>query len=142
MPLAATVLVFALGDDGSNLAPSSDFGFLPLFSLIASRRSCSTTGAMTAARALRRLAASTVADLQALAAGDARLTEALDAAMQRPAGGDHRSESYRETIVDDIHSGSERPSGTSEAAALRRLRKHRPDLLARVLDGELSAVSG
>jgi hypothetical protein len=38
----------------------------------------------------------------------------------------------------DVHS-FERPSGNSAAAALRRLERHRPDLLARVLQGELSA---
>jgi hypothetical protein len=39
----------------------------------------------------------------------------------------------------DIHV---RPSGTSAAAALRRLRKHRPDIHARVLAGEISANAG
>jgi hypothetical protein len=32
-----------------------------------------------------------------------------------------------------------RPTGTSRATALRRLRKDRPDIHARVLKGELSA---
>jgi hypothetical protein len=42
----------------------------------------------------------------------------------------------------DIHDHRERPSGTSAAAALRRLEKDRPDIHARVLAGELSANAG
>lgn len=68
---------------------------------------------------------------------DSTFTNALDAALQRPPGGDKRSESYQETIVDNIH--IDRPTGTSESAALRRLRKDRPDLHAQVLANELSA---
>jgi hypothetical protein len=41
----------------------------------------------------------------------------------------------------DIHK-LERPSGTSRAAPLRRLERHRPDRLDRVLAGELSAHAG
>ena len=41
----------------------------------------------------------------------------------------------------DVHS-SDRPSGNSRAAALRRLRKDRPDIHARVLAGELSPHAG
>jgi hypothetical protein len=40
--------------------------------------------------------------------------------------------------VDNIN-GLERPTGTSEAQALRRLRHHFPDLHRRVLAGEMSA---
>ncbi len=42
--------------------------------------------------------------------------------------------------VDNIHSDSSnsRPSGTSQTAALRRLRKDRPDLHAQVLAGDLT----
>jgi hypothetical protein len=55
-----------------------------------------------------------------------------DEATQRGPGGDHR------TNVDNVH-GVERPAGNAAAAALRRLRKDRPDLLAKVKAGELSA---
>jgi hypothetical protein len=41
----------------------------------------------------------------------------------------------------DVH-GFERPSGNSAAAALRRFERHRPDLLDRVLAGEISAHTG
>jgi hypothetical protein len=44
----------------------------------------------------------------------------------------------RTDLVDNVHK-VERPSGNSESAALRRLRKDRPDLHARVLAGELTA---
>jgi hypothetical protein len=38
--------------------------------------------------------------------------------------------------------GFSRPTGTSAAAALRRLERHRPDILNRVLAGELSPHAG
>jgi hypothetical protein len=47
-----------------------------------------------------------------------------------------------ETVYNDnagIHSFGGRPSGTSAAAALRRLERQRPDLLDKVLTGEMSA---
>lgn len=44
----------------------------------------------------------------------------------------------RSDLVDNIHDVS-RPTGTSEAAALRRLRTSRPDLHEKVLAGHLSA---
>lgn len=44
----------------------------------------------------------------------------------------------RTDLVDNIHE-VERPTGTSETAALRRLRKDRPDLLEKVIARELSA---
>jgi hypothetical protein len=43
--------------------------------------------------------------------------------------------------VGDVHT-SERPSGNSRAALLRRLRKDRPDIHARVLAGDLSPYAG
>jgi hypothetical protein len=46
----------------------------------------------------------------------------------------------------DVYNGSRdvhvRPSGNSAAAALRRLERHRPDILDRVLAGEISAHAG
>jgi hypothetical protein len=54
------------------------------------------------------------------------LTEALKRSGGRPL-----------KTVDNVHSS--RPAGNTEAAALRRLRKDRPDLLKRVIGGEMSA---
>ena len=67
--------------------------------------------------------------------------DALDQALQVTSGAPvgNQNASNDKTTVDNIHSCSDRPSGTSESAALRRLRKDRPDLHAKVLDGELSA---
>jgi len=51
----------------------------------------------------------------------------------------------RTDLVDDKNNGVnevERPTGNSTAAALRRLRKDRPDIHARVLAGELTANAG
>lgn len=59
--------------------------------------------------------------------------EALDAIDRATAG----RQGERTDLVDNIHE-VQRPSGTGSAAALRRLRKDRPDLHARVLAGELS----
>jgi hypothetical protein len=70
------------------------------------------------------------------AARAAQRLDAKDRAQQRPGG--------RPKSVDnggrDINSS--RPTGTSKAAALRRLRKDRPDIHARVLAGQISAHAG
>jgi hypothetical protein len=55
----------------------------------------------------------------------------LDRAVQRPVGANQHT-----VGVDNINS---HPTGTSTGAALRRLRKDRPDLHATVLAGEVSA---
>lgn len=60
---------------------------------------------------------------------DPEALDALDRVLQRPPS--------VHPAVDNIHS-TERPSGTSSTRALRRLRKDRPDLHAKVLDGSLS----
>lgn len=57
--------------------------------------------------------------------------DAKDEASQRPRGRPQKN-------VDNIHI-YERPAGTSAQQALRRLRKDRPDLHARVVSGQLSA---
>ena len=69
--------------------------------------------------------------------------DALDKALQRPSGNPNRDEETGRLapspIFDNVQDRSKAPTGTSESAALRRLRKDRPDLHARVLAGELSA---
>lgn len=79
----------------------------------------------------------TVELLQDLCRRRKDVLDKIDSATQRKHGGDHKSEDYR-IKIDNIQL-DKAPSGTSESAALRRLRKDRPDLHARVLDGELSA---
>jgi len=79
----------------------------------------------------------TISMLQNLCRTNKAALAAIEKATDRSAGGDRRSESYQKNIVDNIH--NERPSGTSESAALRRLRKDRPDLLAQVLNNEISS---
>lgn len=61
-----------------------------------------------------------------------RLLDLLDRALQRPVGTNQHTEG-----VDNIQGLA--PDGTSAEAALRRLRKDRPDPHERVLAGELSA---
>lgn len=70
----------------------------------------------------------TVENLLTIAEGDTRLKDALDKVLQRPA--------HVHADVDNIHV---RPTGTSESAALRRLRKDAPELHADVLAGRISA---
>lgn len=79
----------------------------------------------------------TIKFLKDLCRSNTLALNAIERATERGPGGDKRSESYRKTIVDNIHVG--RPDGTSKSAALRRLRKERPDLHAQVLANELSA---
>jgi hypothetical protein len=66
---------------------------------------------------------------------NAAAVDARDKQNQRPKGGDRRSRSFN---VDNINT-EKRPTGTSQSAALRRLRAQRPDLHAKVLANEISA---
>jgi hypothetical protein len=63
--------------------------------------------------------------------------DARDAATKRDPGRPKKEVS--EESVSNIHNSSERPSGTTQAAALRRLRDQRPDLHRKVLAKEISA---
>ena len=79
---------------------------------------------------------STVSMLQDLCRSNKAALAAIDKATQRPRGGGRNQHTV--CHVDNVHE-AERPSGNSESAALRRLRKDRPDLLAEVLENRLSA---
>lgn len=72
-----------------------------------------------------------VQTLKDLCRRNTRAVDAIDRATQHGRGGDHSN-------GNNIPIAS-RPEGTSQAKALRRLRKDRPDLHARVLAGKLSA---
>jgi hypothetical protein len=74
----------------------------------------------------------TLENLQEIAKGDQDLTDALDKALaeQYPHGVHRDLDNVKVTTYSD---------GNSRAQALRRLRKDRPDLHARVLGGEFSA---
>jgi hypothetical protein len=64
-----------------------------------------------------------------------------DRANRRPAGlNQHTVVVYNEGR--GVHDHKSRPSGNSAAAALRRLERHRPDILDRVLAGEVSTHAG
>jgi hypothetical protein len=71
------------------------------------------------------------------AARAAQRDDVADQLNLRPA---HRPKSVYNG-VSNVHT-SERPSGNSRAAFLRRLRKYRPDIHARVLAGEISSYAG
>ncbi len=86
----------------------------------------------------------TVDLIRRVVADDPVALDLLDRTLQNDHGGDRRSEAVTQTNVDNIHVG--RPSGTSESAALRRLRKESESgnaqaaaLRADVLAGRLSA---
>jgi hypothetical protein len=71
-----------------------------------------------------------------------RRARAIDARDRENLRG--RGRTKRENVDNeksDIHI-SKRPAGTSAAASIRRLRKDRPDIHARVLAGELSPHAG
>ena len=66
----------------------------------------------------------------------AQQADGADRASKRKAGGDRRSEAYRtkvDTQQNDVN--LDQPDGNSRATALRRLRKDRLDLHARVMAG-------
>lgn len=69
--------------------------------------------------------------LRRLVQDDPVAVDALDRATQGKHGGDRSN-------VDNINV-ADRPTGTSEAATVRRLRKDRPDLHAQYLANEISA---
>jgi hypothetical protein len=69
---------------------------------------------------------------QAMAAEHYRKADEQDEAQQRPGGRPTAETVYAKES--DVHS-SERPSGNSQAAYLRRLRKDRRDIHQRVLAG-------
>lgn len=75
---------------------------------------------------------STIEQLRGLCVNDIEARDALDQATQHVGGS-------RTDLCDNIPEVVAAPSGTSEAKALRRLRKDRPDLHAQVLAEELSA---
>ena len=80
-----------------------------------------------------------VALIRRIVAPDKEALDLLDRALQRRHGGDRKSEDS-EIKIDNINFDPV-PDGTSESNALRRLRKDRPDLHERVVNGEMKANS-
>lgn len=72
--------------------------------------------------------------LQRLCAEDPRALDLIDKTVQTKHGGDRRSEKFKN---DNVKFDS-RENGNSRVYALRRLRKVRPDLHAKILSGEIS----
>ena len=75
---------------------------------------------------------SSVDQLKRLCQDNLPVVDLIDQAVQNP--------SSIKRGVDNIN-GIDRPDGTSRAAALRRLRKSRPDLHSKVMQGELTPHS-
>ncbi len=74
--------------------------------------------------------------LRRICAEDPEAMDLLDQVTQGQYGGDRRSEDFKIDIV-NLEKKSN-PNGNSQSAALRRLRKDRPDLHQRVLSKELT----
>jgi hypothetical protein len=76
----------------------------------------------------------TLDNLKQIAKGDKELTDALDGALaeQYPHGGDRSNRSFKLDNI-QLEDSNNYPDGTSQARALRKLRRDRPDLHARVL---------
>lgn len=70
--------------------------------------------------------------IKRIVADDREAVDLLDRVLQRQVGRPRE-------IVDNVHNSEGRPSGTSQARALRRLRKDAPELHAEVIAGRLSA---
>lgn len=70
--------------------------------------------------------------IKRIVADDREAVDLLDRVLQRQVG-------HPREIVDNINNSEGRPSGTSQAHALRRLRKDAPELHAEVIAGRLSA---
>src|SRR5262249_25461041 len=83
---------------------------------------------------------SPVARAQVKAARAAQKDDAADRLNLRPSHRPRKAESVYNG-ASDVHA-SERPPGNSRAAFLRRLRKDRPDIHARVLAGEITPHAG
>lgn len=77
----------------------------------------------------------TVELVRRVVSDDTEALSLLDAELQNPHGGDHKSEDFN---VDNIHVEN-RPNGTSQDRALRKLRSDAPELHDEVLAGALSA---
>lgn len=70
--------------------------------------------------------------IKRIVADDREAVDLLDRVLQRQVGRPRE-------IVDNVHNSKGRPSGNSQARALRRLRKDAPELHAEVIAGRLSA---
>ena len=103
------------------------------------QRHCARPGIIHAREVVPR-AKSPLARARVKAARAAQRDDAADLRNLRPAHRPKKAESVYAT--DRVVHASERPSGNSRAAFLRRLRKDRPDIHARVLAGELSPHAG
>ena len=85
-----------------------------------------------------------IATLKRICRDSPEALDAIDRACLRKPGGTNNASgvnqhSDSEVIVDNIHNDrQERPSGTSRDAAIRRLRKDRPDLHEKVLREQIT----
>jgi len=80
----------------------------------------------------------TIRFLKNLCRDDVEALAAIDKATKREPGDGKNQYTKQECLVDIINE-AERPTGTSRDYAIRRLRKDRPDLLEKVIAGQLSA---
>lgn len=79
-------------------------------------------------------------NIRSLIRDDIKLLNLWDEATQRGRGNPTGANQHQEGNLDNVQVSSSQkyPSGNAASAALRRLRKDKPDLHSRVLEGELS----
>ena len=80
----------------------------------------------------------TIRFLKNLCRDDAEALKAIDQAIQQKQSGGKNQHTKQKCLLDNIQE-AKAPTGTSRDAAIRRLRKDRPDLLEKVIAGQLSA---
>ena len=83
---------------------------------------------------------STIDQIKSICHADLEALDAIDKAIVHKAG-DHVGNQYTIGTVDNIHD-SNRPTGTSQAAGLRRLRNTAPEIHKDVLAGKKSVNAG
>lgn len=79
----------------------------------------------------------TVDTLKQFIGDDMKVLDMLDIALQGKGGKKWDSRTAGKNTVYNIHS-NKRPAGTSRQASIRRLRKDRPDLHQKVMDGDMT----
>jgi hypothetical protein len=83
--------------------------------------------------------------IKRLCRDDPAALDAIDRVCQRGKGNESGNNQHTIGTVDNVNNSTdskERPTGNSRAAALRRLRKDRPDLHEQVLKGEKTTNGG
>lgn len=80
----------------------------------------------------------TISMLKSLCQNDPAARDAIDRATKQEPGGGKNQHTSKDCLFNNVQE-AKAPAGNSKDAALRRLRKDRPDLHEKVIEGQLSA---